>query len=191
VRIWWLGAGSGDPRALEGVRAHVERLYLVRAELETFAERPAGAFDPRRGQHSSTRILAWMCERLPQDRSKALGLTDVDLFIPILTFVFGEAQLGGRAAVVSSARLGAGLPAAAAAALATRLAKEAAHELGHTFGLLHCESAHCVMSRSASLPDVDRKGSALCHDCQVHLADQRRGATSEAESLDLARRGGR
>ena len=30
---------------------------------------------------------------------KVLAVTDQDLFIPILTFVFGEAQLNGRAAV--------------------------------------------------------------------------------------------
>lgn len=153
------------------------------AKLETLDDRPSGAFDARRGQHSSTRILAWMSERLPGDGSKALGLTDVDLFIPILTFVFGEAQLDGRAAVVSSARLGAGLAPGDAGGLAARLAKEAAHELGHTFGLLHCERPECVMSRSASLRDVDAKGASLCHDCEVHLADQRRG-----EGIGVGRR---
>ena len=60
-----------------------------------------------------------------------------------------------------------------------RLAKEAAHELGHTFGLLHCERPGCVMRRSASLLDVDRKGGELCHDCQIRLASGRRAEVSD------------
>jgi archaemetzincin len=36
---------------------------------------------------------------------KLLGVADVDLFIPVLTFVFGEAQLDNRAAVASVHRL--------------------------------------------------------------------------------------
>ena len=173
VRMWWLGSGSRDPRALEGVRGRIEAVFAVRTLVDPVAERPA-AFDPRRRQHSSTQILAWIDSRLPADESKVLALTDADLFIPILTFVFGEAQLGGRAAVVSSARLQEAA-AAAPALLAARLAKEAAHELGHTFGLLHCDRAWCVMSRSASLLDVDRKGPELCQDCRSRLADARRG----------------
>ena len=74
------------------------------ARLEEVAERPTAAFDPRRGQHSSTRILEWLEARRPDD-AHLLGLTDADLFIPILTFVFGEARLRGAAAVVSTVAL--------------------------------------------------------------------------------------
>ena len=44
-----------------------------------------------------------------------LGVTAVDLYIPILTFVFGEAQMGGPCSIVSYHRLRQefyGLPAA-------------------------------------------------------------------------------
>ena len=67
-----------------------------------------------------------------------LGVTDRDLFIPILTYVFGEAQLGGRAAVVSTARLVEDVELFGPQLLVERLAKEAVHEVGHAFGLLHC-----------------------------------------------------
>ena len=171
LRLWWLGAAEGDAGALAAIAASLEETFAMSARVETKAARP-DAFDARRGQHSSTRILAWIGARLPDDGSKALGLTDVDLFIPILTFVFGEAQLGGRAAVASCARLG-GAPGSSGTAL-LRLAKEAAHELGHTLGLLHCDRPGCVMSRSASLADVDRKGSSLCRDCRLRIRDLQR-----------------
>jgi archaemetzincin len=97
-------------------------------------------------------------------RSRLLGVTDVDLFIPVLTFVFGEAQLGQFAAVVSIARL---RDAATPSLVVDRLAKEAVHEIGHTFGLVHCSSAACVMARSPGLSAVDRKTDRLCADCRV------------------------
>jgi archaemetzincin len=143
----------------------------VPARVEEVAERPAAAFDPRRGQHSSTRILEWLEARRPDD-AHLLGLTDGDLFIPILTFVFGEARLRGAAAVVSTARL---VPGAAPALWRARLAKEAVHELGHTLGLLHCETLGCVMTRSSSVKDVDAKRPGPCSDCRARLREAERG----------------
>jgi archaemetzincin len=174
VRLWWIGLGPADRRGLEDVRAHVARVFQGGAQLEELAERPVDAYDARRRQHSSSRILTWLAGRAPEDGSRVLGLTDVDLFIPILTFVYGEAQLRGRAAVVSAARLletrGPGSPLSVA-----RLAKEAVHELGHCFGLLHCEEARCVMSRSVNLHEVDHKASTLCHDCAILYREARAG----------------
>ena len=174
VRVSWLGRGGGEVWLVEAVREQVERLFAVRTERHSSADWPASAYDQRRSQLSSTHILAWMVSELPADGSKALALTDVDLFIPILSFVFGEAQLRGRAAVVSTARLRDPAGGTHAPLLAARLVKEAAHELGHTFGLLHCERPQCAMSRSTNLADVDRKGAELCRDCRVRLADLRR-----------------
>ncbi len=97
-------------------------------------------------------------------RTRLLGVTDVDLFMPVLTFVFGEAQLGQCAAVVSIARL---REAAVPSLVIDRLTKEAVHEIGHTFGLVHCASPACVMARSPGLAAVDRKTDRLCADCRV------------------------
>jgi archaemetzincin len=174
VRLWWIGLGPADRRGLEDVRAHVERVFAGEARLEDVAERPLDAYDARRRQHSSTRILAWLAGRAPDGGSRVLGLTDVDLFIPILTFVYGEAQLRGRTAVVSAARLVEARAPGSPLSIA-RLAKEAVHELGHCFGLLHCEEARCVMSRSVNLHEVDRKASTLCHDCAILFREARAG----------------
>jgi archaemetzincin len=103
-----------------------------------------------------------------------LAITDADLFIPVLTFVYGEAQLGGRAAVVSTARLWVEPGGRQDPALLTqRIIKECVHELGHTFGLLHCDTPGCVMTRSVNLIEVDAKSMTLCGPCEARYRELR------------------
>ncbi|MEO8587253.1 MAG: archaemetzincin family Zn-dependent metalloprotease [Acidobacteriota bacterium] len=167
IALWWIGRSPVDPELLAGVRAHVERVFRLQARLAVPASRPDEAFDASRNQHSSHRILLWLAAHRPRRAARLIGVTDEDLFIPVLTFVFGEAQLKGPVAVVSTARLlGAGLP-GEAARLPIRLRTEIIHELGHTFGLLHCRSPRCAMARSASLRDVDAKQPELCETCRA------------------------
>jgi archaemetzincin len=128
---------------------------------------PREAFDHRRQQFHSTPILARLAALPAPGGAKTLGVADGDLFIPILTFVFGEAQLGGAAALISAARLRQefyGLP-ANQVLFYERCAKEALHELGHTMGLVHCPLYDCVMHYSNSIENVDLKGSSLCPAC--------------------------
>ncbi|HQT91630.1 MAG TPA: hypothetical protein PL001_06335 [Candidatus Kryptobacter bacterium] len=97
-----------------------------------------------------------------------LGVTSGDLFVPVLTYVFGEAQLDGKVAVVSSYRLRDeyyGL-APDAGLLHHRLVKESVHELGHAFGLLHCHNYLCVMHSSTGVEEIDIKTERLCTECR-------------------------
>ena len=160
---------------MEHIRQHLERAFEVPVRLLDWPERPEGTYDVRRRQHHSGKVLQWLLAEGPGAGNKVLGVTDVDLFIPILTFVFGEAQLGGGAAVVSTARLAETGPLANARLLVERLAKECVHELGHALGLVHCGTPGCAMSRSASVRDVDAKHAALCGDCKSRLRDQGAG----------------
>lgn len=124
-------------------------------------------FDAARGQYHSTRLLEQILGGPPTRAERILGVTPVDLFIPVLTYVFGEAQLAGRAAVVSYHRLrpeAYGLPADDALLLA-RLVKEALHELGHTCDLVHCRHPACVMLASTYAEDIDRKPADFCLSC--------------------------
>jgi archaemetzincin len=181
IRIWWIGEGAPRAGTLEHVRLHVERALGRPAAVLDRPERPQGTLDPRRRQHQSGKLLAWLLQ-VADGEGIVLGVTDVDLFIPILTFVFGEAQLGGRAAVVSTARL-ADAAERDPRVLVERLAKEAVHELGHALGLVHCAAPPCAMSRSSGVRDVDRKLGELCSDCRSRLAEfqGRRSGQVEAE----------
>ncbi len=179
VFLWWIGGGPAPAPLMEGVARVVTAEFGLPVKSHTPAERPVEAFDPRRGQHASGKILSWLDGRTPPAVRRVLGVTDADLFIPILTFVFGEAQLHGRVAVVSTARL-AGFDAVPAppAVLLARLEKECVHELGHTFGLVHCRTAGCAMARSASLRDVDVKTPHLCGECRERIHQHLREESS-------------
>jgi archaemetzincin len=174
IRVWWIGERHPGERALHHVCFHLERAFDTPVAIWRGEERPDDAYDPRRKQWSSSRILSWLVGAGPEGR--LLGLTDVDLFIPILTFVFGEAQVGGRAAVVSTARLGEPGWRDERVVL-ERLAKESVHEVGHLLGLLHCGTRGCVMARSARVQDVDQKRAEPCPACREHIARGRREAT--------------
>lgn len=135
---------------------------------------PPSSYEAGRNQYYSTKILKEMLKEVPGDALKLLGVTDKDLCIPILTYVFGEAQLGGTAAVVSLARLRQehyGM-APDRPLLLSRLRKESLHELGHTFGLVHCDSRECVMYLSNTVVDVDSKGRSFCKACRMAVTSQ-------------------
>ncbi len=127
-------------------------------------EEPVYAFDPGRKQYYSTKILRYIVNNHDSDALRTIGIINTDIFIPVLTYVFGEAQLNGRAALVSSARLKQeyyGLK-PDRSLLADRLFKEVMHELGHTFGLTHCGIDSCVMTLSNSTAGIDRKTANFC-----------------------------
>ncbi len=130
-------------------------------------------YDSERRQYNSSQILLQLIRSAPADTLKILGVTAVDLFIPILTYVFGEAQLDGIGALVSIHRLNNrlyGLP-KNDHILRERLNKEAIHELGHTFGLLHCSTPGCVLSTSTYVEEIDQKSDQPCHECRAQIAD--------------------
>ncbi len=133
---------------------------------------PSFAFDPERGQYGSTRLVeALAAGGLAGPGDRVLGVIDADLFVPILTFVFGEAMLRGPAGVLSLTRLRPefyGLP-PDPRLLFERVEKEALHELGHTFGLIHCRRPDCVMRASTNAGEVDLKPAAFCRSCAKSL----------------------
>lgn len=157
---------------IEPLAAELSEVFHREVEVRRPSFDPELAFDTTRGQYDSRVLLAKLLEEPAGSAVRTLGVADVDLFIPVLTFVFGEAQLGGRAAVVSAYRLDNrlyGLP-ANPHLLFERLSKEAVHELGHAFGLVHCLDGRCVMAASTYAEDIDLKGDRFCDRCLELLA---------------------
>ena len=133
---------------------------------------PPPAWDPARGQYQSVEIMKALVRAAPSDAVRVLGLTECDLAIPLLTFLFGQALLDGMAAIVSLHRLRQEFYGLAPDedVLRERLAKEMLHELGHTFGLTHCPKPACAMSLATHIEFVDAKSRGYCEPCAAHLA---------------------
>ncbi|MDY6842741.1 MAG: archaemetzincin [Thermodesulfobacteriota bacterium] len=160
-----------DYSYLEPLKDALYSSFHLHTEISELQIDLSSTFDSYRNQYNSSLILLQLIATPPQDAARILGITEVDLFIPILTFVFGEAQLNGLGAVVSLNRLNNqfyGLP-EDEALLKDRLVKEAVHELGHTFGLIHCARPQCVMNSSTYAEDVDQKSAELCSYCQSEM----------------------
>ena len=157
---------SADAAAVDAIRGALAATFALPLGALDLPEVDY-AYDAGRGQCASTAVLETLARAIPADAAKLLAVTARDLFIPVLTFVFGQAQLNGRVGVVSLARLRQefyGLPPDPGVFL-HRAAKEALHETGHLFGLVHCNDPACAMSLSTGVRQIDRKEAAFCKPC--------------------------
>ena len=159
--------GRVDEALLEFLCRVLERIFGRNCIVGQPFELPAHAYNPVRGQYLSDALLALLRSLEVPGAEKVLGVTDVDLYTEGLNFVFGQASLGGREALISLARLRQsfyGLP-EDETLFRERAVKEAMHELGHSYGLTHCPDPLCVMHFSNSLADTDRKQARFCPRC--------------------------
>ncbi len=158
---------AGAQLSLPVLAADVADVLKLPVHVSTLRIDMEKAYDSSRRQYHSTRVLALLLEHAPPGLSHLLGVTALDLFVPVLTYVFGQAQLGNRAAVFSYHRLRNeqyGM-APSQELLQDRALKEALHELGHTFGLRHCFDHPCAMNTSTYVEDIDLKPAQFCTTC--------------------------
>jgi len=74
--------------------------------LEADLPIPKEAHNPLRRQYNSTHMLTKLTDYTRKvEADRVLGVTEVDLYVPNLNFVFGEAQCPGKATLVSLFRL--------------------------------------------------------------------------------------
>jgi archaemetzincin len=130
-------------------------------------------YDAGRRQYDGMKLLHEIDYSFSSNQYKTLGLFNVDLFIPILTYIFGQAFLKGQSGIASHYRFSNeryGMSKDDKSIL-DRLRKEVIHELGHTYGLIHCHIPTCVMRSSTYVEDIDQKSANLCLKCRNELGN--------------------
>jgi archaemetzincin len=170
-----LPIGNVDNGLLKDMSPALEEILSVSCKVLPIRLDPDFAFHGERQQYHSSEILQRMQSLVTADSWRMLGITAVDLYIPILTFVFGEAQMSGPCAVLSSHRLRQefyGLP-RDPELFRHRLIKEAVHELGHTLNLAHCDDYRCVMASSHAVEWIDLKDRVPCQTCRAAVTQMK------------------
>ncbi len=173
--------GRLDEVALSVTAAHLQAVLGLPTEVTPPWPEPEYALIPTRRQYDAGLILKALAEDATPHKIR-LGLMNGDLCLPILTYVYGEAQVEGRAAVVSLHRLGhdaAGIR-VSQARFYERLAKVVLHEAAHVLGLSHCRTSGCLMRFSLAVDQLDSLSMTLCPACEQELAWRRRRLTGRA-----------
>ncbi|NWF93716.1 MAG: archaemetzincin family Zn-dependent metalloprotease [Syntrophaceae bacterium] len=153
------------------LRQNLSQTFRIQTRIRHRSFDLASVYDSMRNQYHSSGLLLQLINDVPPGTLKILGVTELDLFIPIFTFLFGEAQLNGLGALVSTHRLHNqfyGIP-ENEELLRERLLKESIHELGHAFGLIHCFTLRCVMNSSTYVEEIDQKSTHFCNLCQQEI----------------------
>jgi len=166
-----LPVGSVAASLVQELGAAIPKGLPLRCEILPVTLDPVSSYHAERQQFHSSEILQRMHSVVRPQGWRVLAVAEVDLYIPILKYVFGEAQMGGPCATVSTYRLRQefyGLP-GDAALMRERLLKEAIHELGHTLHLRHCQDYRCAMASSHSVEWIDLREHSLCDACLYQL----------------------
>lgn len=156
-----LPIGKCDRRLLQYISGNL-KVFNMPVKILPRVSFPPDSYNKERRQYRAKKFLS-LAGRYPGDR--VLGITEEDLYVEELNFVFGLARKSGKCAVISVARLGFGDE----QKLYERSLKEAVHELGHTMGLDHCSHSLCVMHFSNCLLDTDEKTAGFCHNCEEKM----------------------
>jgi archaemetzincin len=169
VKITLKLLGNISDEIMERLRDRVGDIFHCPVETEAGFSDLTQAYNPGRKQYFSSKLLASLGKA--ERGEKVVGVADVDLYVPRLNFVFGEADIVSGTAIISLCRLRQeyyGL-APDEALFLVRATKEIVHELGHTFGLGHCPNNKCVMHFSNSLADTDLKEARFCNKCRPKI----------------------
>jgi archaemetzincin len=169
VKITLKPLGNTADEIMEKLKDRVGGIFHCPVEIKTGFGDLAQAYNPERKQYLSSKLLASL--KKSEGEERVVGIADVDLYVPRLNFVFGEADIVSGTAIISLCRLRQeyyGL-APDEALFLERATKEIVHEVGHTFGLGHCPNNKCVMHFSNSLADTDLKEALFCSMCRPKI----------------------
>ena len=170
-RILLISYANFEKDFLEKIAEEVTREFLFPVSIEESHIDLNEFYDPMRRQYDGNRILMEIDLISSPQYIKKVGLFRIDLFIPILTYIFGQATLNGSSGIASLYRLRNeqyGME-RDENLLFDRFEKVIIHELGHTFGLIHCHNPTCVMRSSTYVEDIDQKNNKLCNACRSKI----------------------
>ena len=169
--ITLISFGYYEKDFLDKIADSVQNEFLLPVKIKEGHIDLGEFYDPGRRQYNGTELLKIVDSMSAAESIKTIGIFNVDLFIPILTYIFGQAYLNGHSGIASMYRLNNeryGIVADDKIIL-ERLIKEVIHELGHTFGLVHCYIPTCVMRSGTYVEDIDQKDMHLCPQCRSSL----------------------
>ena len=157
----------------KSIAANILGCFNIKAEIAPSLKTPEYAYDKGRLQYNAGLILNALESLNFSKYEKVIAVLNVDLFVPIFTYVFGEARQGGMRALVSVYRLIKKTDASAIPEdiMLQRAAKVALHEMGHLFDLVHCMDDGCLMNFSGGLEDLDKAPLSFCRYCSRYLRD--------------------
>ena len=169
IKIKIVSLGKVPKKILEKVREELKIAFRMVGDITHTDRLPKSTYNQFRNQYRSHEVLNFLEKNY---EGRILGITNEDLYTESLNFVFGQAKMRGRVALISISRLD---PAFFRQPededlFEGRAVKEAIHEVGHmTFGLGHCRNRECVMSFSNTIGDVDIKTKYLCDMCKMQI----------------------
>lgn len=157
------------PEILDRLCRELRQVFGLECRVCPPMELPPAAYLVVRGQYLAAELLADLKSQRYSGADRVLAITNGDLCAEGLNFVFGQAELGGRFAIISTHRLSASTSRGDGRLFSSRVLKEATHEIGHTLGLGHCPNLRCIMHFSNTLEDTDLKGPGFCDGCTARL----------------------
>jgi archaemetzincin len=169
--ILLISHGHFEGTFLEKVAEEVNREYQFLVLVKECHSDLSEFYDPTRGQYDGNKLLKFVDSNSSSGTLKTIGLFRIDLFIPILTYIFGQAVFKGSTGIASIYRLRNeqyGIK-RDDNLLLERFGKVVIHEVGHTFGLVHCYVPNCVMRSSTYVEDIDQKDNHLCAKCKMEI----------------------
>jgi len=177
--IYIVRIGDVEKNILELIRKGIEEAFpdFICKVREDFLQLPKEAYNPLRKQYRSELLLKEVFKHASKIEYESgrpcilLGVTDVDIYVPKMNFIFGEAQCPGKAAIISLYRLRPEFygDKPDRNLFIERSIKEAVHEIGHACGLTHCSNPLCVMHFSLHIGMTDTKQPRFCRKCLAFL----------------------
>jgi archaemetzincin len=136
---------------MERMRIYAEAFFGVPARVLDPIPMFEDTLDAKRGQYDADLLINRLARRRPEDALVYIGISEKDLFVQGLNFVFGVGERRLRCGIYSLTRYETeDLP-----LFTRRSVNLLAHEAGHILSINHCIEYACVMQGANSLEEHD------------------------------------